>query len=300
MGQYNVSIFLIHCFIPASVQVGENIVVEPFEGISGADTAELIDKYLEKVVQQPPQPSEHKAAMLNKIQEEGASVVITISNVEANDSIEAIRKTEQMLIICRDVLALRQIQRGYVAGFLTIRTDVSPVQLYSHLRRPYPFLRKVQNIPIFETESDVVTRLVEKAQRHPLLQMYLSLYADAVSHTDTLVTSVSIETRLLKTWALLEAMAFSEKGSKKQRVKALFKRYDQSPYPDYHGHKGLDLLDLAYKWRNVIAHCGGCKVATNPDDVKFCRDFHAEFEDVLEELNQTCRALLHAYANSLP
>jgi hypothetical protein len=114
-----------------------------------------------------------------------------------------------------------------------------------------------------------------------------------------LVTDTSIETRLLKTWALLEAMAFSESGKKKQKVKALFNRHRIPNYPDYHNHLGKDLLDIAYAWRNVIAHSGGCKTATSPEDKKFCQDFRADFKSILEDLSESCRLLLHAYANSL-
>jgi hypothetical protein len=300
MGQFDVRVFLTHCYVPSLTQMSPDIIIEPFRGIGVMDVVDLIDRYLEEVLKQPLQPVEKKAITPNKIRDEGASAVVTFSSIEASDHIEAIEKTASSLLLCRDILALRQLQRGYVAGFLSMQTDVSPVQLYAQVHRPYPILRKVQNLPIFETEGDILARIADKAQRHPILRAYLSLYADAVAYSDTLVSDISLETRLMKTWTLLETMATSEQGTKKQKVKALFTHYQTSAYLNYRGHQGQDLLDIAYKWRNIIVHCGGCSAATQPGDIRFCQDFQPEFEHILEDLNQSCRGLLHAFAHSLP
>jgi hypothetical protein len=300
VGLFDVRIFLTHCYVPSLIQMSPDATIEPFWGIGVMDVADLIDRYLEEVLGQPLQPVEKKAVTLNKIRDEGASAVITFSSIEASDHIEAIEKTESSLLLCRDIMALRQLQRGYVAGFLLMQTDISPVQLYAQVRHPYPILRKVRNLPIFETEGDIIARIAEKAQRHPILRVYLSLYADAVAYSDTLVSDISLETRLMKTWMLLEAMATSEQGTKKQKVKALFKHYQISTYPDYRNHKGQDLLDIAYKWRNIIVHGGGCSAATQPSDIRFCQAYQSEFDHILEDLNQSCRGLLHAFAHSLP
>jgi hypothetical protein len=300
MGQFDIRVFLTHCYLPSLVQNSPDVFIEPFWGVGVMDIIDLIDRYLEEVLEQPLQPIEKKVLTSNKIRDEGASAVITFTNINANDHIEAIKKTESSLLLYRDVLALRQLQRGHVAGFLSMQTDVSPVQLYAQIRHPYPILRKVQNLPIFETEDDIFARIVDKAQRHAVLRIYLSLYADAVSYSDTLITDISLETRLMKTWTLLEAMAESKPGTKKQKVKALFKHYETSTSPDYKNHKGLDLLDIAYKWRNIIVHCGGCSAAHQLDDTAFCQTFQSEFESILEDLNKSCWWLLHAFAHSLP
>ena len=300
MGQFDVRVFLTHCYVPSLIQMSSDVIIEPFWGIGVIDVADLIDRYLEEVLKQLLQPVEKKVVTSNKIRDEGASAVITFSSIEASNHVEAIGKTKSSLLLCRDVLALRQLQRGYVAGFLSMQTDVSPVHLYAQIRRPYPILRKVQNLPIVETEGDIFARIADKAQKHSTLRVYLSLYADAVAYSDTLVSDISLETRLMKTWTLLEAMATSEQGKKKQKVKSLFKRYQISTYPDYRNHKGQDLLDIAYKWRNIIVHCGGCSATARPSDVRFCHTFRSEFEHILEDLNQSCRGLLHAFAHSLP
>lgn len=300
MGQFDVRVFLTHCYVPSFIQMSPDIIIESFWGIGVIDVVELIDRYLEEVLKQPLQPVETKAITSNKIRDGGASTVITFSSIEASDHIEAIEKTESSLLLCRDVLALRQLQRGYVAGFLSMQTDVSPVQLYAQVRPPYPIIRKVHNLPIFETEGDIVARIADKAAKHPILRTYLSLYADAVAYSDTLVSDISLETRLMKTWTLLETMAASEQGTKRQKVKALFTHYQTSAYPNYRGYQDQDLLDIAYKWRNIIVHCGGCSAATQLDDIRFCQDLQPEFEHILEDLNQSCRGLLHAFAHSLP
>ena len=300
MGKYEVYVFIIHCFLASSVQVNPNVAIEPFGGIGVHDIEDLMDRFLEKVLRQPTQPINKKIATSNKIRDEGASAIIRISDLEASSPIDAIKSTEDIVLACRDLLALRQLQRGFISGFLSIQTDVSPVQLYAHLRRPFPILRKVQNIPIFDNESDIYSRLMSKVSKYPLLQIYLSLYADTVAYSDTFVTEISNETRLMKTWSLLEAMASAEGGSKKQKVKNLFVRYQISSIPNYRNHIGKDLIDIAYHWRNIVAHCGGCKAATKLEDVQFSRDFQEEFEYVLEDLSQSCRFLLHMYANSLP
>ena len=148
--------------------------------------------------------------MLSNIKKDEASVVVTITNVEATGHVEAIRSTEETLMLCRDILALRQLQRGYIVAFLAIQTDVSPIKLYSKVRRSYASLRKVTNLPFGETESDIFDRIMEKAKKHPLLQVYLSLYADTLPYSDTLITEIGLEGRILKTWSFLETMATFE------------------------------------------------------------------------------------------
>lgn len=248
MGIYNVHIFVTHCYIPSAIRVGRNIVIEPFEGIGVSDIADLIDSYLSKELEYPLQPDEGKTPMLDKIRDNGASVVLTMTGLHASTHREAIQLTEKPVLVARDILALRQLHRGHLAGFLSVQSDVSPVSLFSFIRRPYPILRKVQNLPIAESESDIFGRLYEKAQRCPLLRVYISLYGDTVAYSDTLVTDISLEARLLKTWSLLETMASSESPRhKKSKVKALFNRYEVGTHPNYNGHKGQDLLDIAYK-----------------------------------------------------
>jgi hypothetical protein len=301
MGMYNVHIFITQCYIPSVIQVDRNIFIEPFEGVGVSNVADLIDSYLSNKLGQPLQPAAGKLPMLNKIKDDGASVVLTVTGLQASTHRDAILLTEEAVLMCRDILALRQLHRGYLAGFLSVQTDVSPVALFSFIRRPYSILRKIQNVPIGESESDIFGRLYEKAQKHPLLGVYLSLYGDTVAYSDTLVTDISLETRLLKTWSLLETMALSEPPRhKKSKVKSLFNRCQIGTHPDYNGHKGQDLLDVAYKWRNIIAHSGGCQAASSPNDQQFCQNFQPEFEKILEDLSQRCRDLLHAYANSLP
>jgi hypothetical protein len=297
MGKFIVHIFLTHSFIPSPIRV-DNIFIEPFRGTGVSDIADLIDDFLVNELRQPPQPTEQRQTMSDKIREDGSSAILTIEGIEATNHIEAIMSTEETLLLSRDILALRQLQRGLIAGFISIQTDVSPVSLYSQIRRPYPILRKVRNMP-FESESEIFSRLIQKAKGHSLLQVYLSLYADTLAYSDTLVTDVSLETRLIKTWSLLEAMALSESGFKKQKVKSLLKRYGIPMFPNYHDHLGQDLIDLAYKWRNVIAHCGGCKSATASKDKAFCQNFSTEFADILEDLSEVSRMLLHSYANSI-
>jgi len=119
------------------------------------------------------------------------------------------------------------------------------------------------------------------------------------AYSDNLISDIGVETRLIKIWSLLEAMAISEKGTKKEQVKELFKHYQLSTYPDYQNHKGKDLLDIAYKWRNIVVHCGGCHAATKQSDIAFCQSFSSEFMRILEDLNQSCRFLINAFTNLL-
>ena len=155
------------------------------------------------------------------------------------------------------------------------------------------------NLPIGETEADVFSRILEKAQTHPQLAVYLSLYADSLSYADTYVTDISIETRLLKTWYLLETMALREGGGKKQKVKALFARFSLHVETDYQGHQGYDLIDIAYGWRNVIAHSGGCQAAVVPRDIRFCRQFGQGLHQLVHDLSECTAFLLYAYVDSL-
>ncbi len=301
MAKFNVSVFLLHCFIPQSVEF-ENLLIEPFEGSGVIDVADLIDQYAEKILKQARQPEEQKTIMSKSLKDSGATVVVTFIGVEADDYKDAIKATEEPLLLFRDVIALRQRQRGPVAGFLVQQTDISPPMFFSHIRRQHAVLRKTHHLPLFDTESDIYMRLIDKAMNHGRLRLYLSLYGDTLGYLDTLITDVGKETRLLKTWSLLETMAFSETGTKnkKLKVKNLFKQFQVSYYPDYHNHLGKDLLDIAYSWRNIIAHTGGCETATEPEDIQFCQEFQTEFDDILESLSQLCGGLLHVYANSLP
>jgi hypothetical protein len=238
--------------------------------------------------------------MSQSVRESGASVVVTFKGVVAANHIDAIKTTEARLRMCRDILALRQLQRGTISGFLVVQEDATAVRLFSEVRRPYPILRKVHNLPL-ENEGEIFLGLYLKSERYPLLKVYLSLYADALSNADTLITELSTETRLLRLWTLLEAMAFSERGSnKKEKVRALFNRYRVSKIPNYRNHSGRDLLDIAYEWRNVIAHAGGCRGTIKANDVRFCKEFHSLFDEILEDLSSSSRMLVYLYANSLP
>jgi len=301
MAQFDVRVFLTHCFVPAYIQVDSSISVEPFEGIGVLDVTELVDHYVRAVLHQPAQPTESKLAISDKIRREGSCIVIKVARLQGADHHDAIAATQEPIMRCRDILALRQLQRGQIAAFLSVRTDVSPVELYAEFRRPYAILRRVRNIPTGLSEQSIFGSLYSKAANHPLLRVYLSLYADTVAHSDTLVTDISIETRLMKTWSLLETMALGEEPShKKEKVRALFQRYSLATHANYRGHTGKDLLDVAYTWRNAIAHSGGCQAATDAATIQFCRDFSSEFEQILEDLSQDCCFLLHAYASSLP
>ncbi|HAW59558.1 MAG TPA: hypothetical protein DCX03_11220 [Bacteroidales bacterium] len=299
MGLFNVHIFIIHCYIPSRVSIGSKVIIEPFYGVGVMDIAEIMDRYVEEVLNQPKRPLEQKNAESKEIQKKGASVVITFSNLKASNHIEAIKNIERDLLLYRDVMAFRQLQRGLIAGFLSEQIDVNPVKFFAKIRTPYPILRKVRNLPFFETESAIVSRLIEKANHHPILKVYFSLYADATVYSDSLVSDIGMETRLVKIWFLLEAMAVSEKGSKKQKVKALFERYQLTTYPNYRNHIGLDLVDIAYKWRNIVVHCGGRSAATTKKDIAFCKNISSDFDNILEELSQSCRFLLNAFTNSL-
>lgn len=299
MGTFEVFVFLTHCFVPSAIDIGGSIRVVPLQGIGARDVADLMDAFLTEVLGQPPQPSDQRERMLAGGREHGASAVIEIGDVVADNPQAAIQSTEAAVMLVRDVLAFRQYVRGTVSGFMSMRTDTSPVELYSALRPP-AVVRKVYNLPMFESEGEIQTQLYGKAKSDPALRAYLSLFADTVAFADTMTTDIELETQVLKTWALLETLADQEKGSKKQKVKALFDRYSVSTHPNFHNERGKDLIDVAYKWRNIIAHCGSCKAATTPDDVAFCEQFGPYLDEMLRELRSVCQALISQYALALP
>ncbi|GEM_PF-4022171 len=296
MGNFDVRVFILHCFVPERVRVAESVSVEPFIGIGTMDLLDLIDIYLEDQLNQPTQPRKSKEATSRSIRDQGSSVVVTLKGISANDHIEAIRSTKELLLLTRDAVALRQMQRGTVSGFLSIRNDVSPPNLYVHVRRPYPILRRVHNLPIGESEGEILSAILNEAREDPLLGAYLRLYADSVSYSDTLIDELDLEKRLFKTWSLLEAMAAEEPGTGKAKVKSLFSRHQLSTMPAYKGNEGLDLLDVAYKWRNIVVHNGSCRAAKRNSDRDFCSRFAQHFEDIVEDLSHSCRFLIHAYA----
>jgi len=179
MGQFDVHMFLTHCYVSSRITIGSDIIIQPFYGIGVMDTTELMDKYLYEVLKQPLQPQEEKLAVSNQIRESDTSVVITFANIQARNHNDAIKKSTDSFLLFRDILTFRQLQRGYIASYISIQNDISPVQLHALIHRPYPILRKVRNLPISETESDIISRFVDKTQRHPILRVYLSLYADS-------------------------------------------------------------------------------------------------------------------------
>jgi len=296
MGIFDVRVFILHCFVPTPVRAMDYVTIEPFVGIGAMDLLDLIDKYVDERLNQPIQPKNSKEATSKRISDQGSSVVVAIHGISANDHLGAIRSTEDILLLTRDAMALRQLQRGTIAGFLSIRNDTSPPNLYVHVRRPYPILRKVHNLPIGEGDSEILSNLVKQAKEDSLLRTYLRLFADSVSYSDTLIDEPALETRLFKTWALLEAMAADEPGRKKAKVKSLFARYEISRMPGYKGHEDLDLLDIAYKWRNIVVHNGSCRAANRKSDKDFCSRFSQHFEEIVEDLSRSCRFLIHAYA----
>jgi len=300
MGQYDVHVFLANLFIPSDVRIGDIARAVPFRGIGSMDFLELIDDYVDQVLKQPRQPEGSMRETSRAISEDGAATVIQFRDVRAKDQIEAIRKTEETLLLIRDILAFRQLQRGTIAGFLTVQNNVTPPQLYAQPRRPYPILRRVINLPTGASETDIFTELYEAGKRNGLLRVYLGLYAESVAYSDTLIGTATLEARLVQTWALLETMAAGEEGNyRKEKVLNLFKRYSIDIMKDYKGEKEQSLIDIAYKWRNIIVHAGGCESATARRDRTFCEKYAAVLGEIVEDLSHACRFLIQRYAASL-
>ncbi len=298
MGTFDVYIFLTNCFIGRTVSISDKEEIVPFEGIGSIDVITLIENFLHKELGQPLPPQDVKEEISQKISQEGASTILIVRDIVAVDCKEAIRSTEEPLLLLRDILTTRQLQRGHVAGFFTMQTDVNPYQLYYTPRRPYPLLKRITHLPIYEgQEADIFTYLARAATKSPLFRVYLSLYADTTALSDSIVTEIGQETRLFKLWSLLEAMAQSESGTKKAKVKALFHRYKVDLHPNYLSH-GRDLIDLVYDWRNIVAHCGSSNAVTDPKDLLFCQTYKSEFSQMIDDFDWQVRFLLESFANS--
>jgi hypothetical protein len=299
MATFDVHAFLTQCFIESAFEMEDNVSVNPFEGSGASDVLELVDEYLVQVLQLPPQPNETRSSISETVKRKGASAVLTLSAVEADSHWQAIERAEASLRMYRDVLALAKYQRGLLSGFLSIRVDVHPPHFYTFIRPPYPVLQKTYNL--IPTEERVCRSLLEKSQRHPLLAVYLALYADAVSFSDNVITDTELQTRLLKLWTLLETMALEEEPHyKREKVEALFHRYPAFIHPGYTDYVEGDVIQIAYEWRNIIVHSGGCGSVKKDRDRKFCVEHQSDFARIVQLLTWACRDLLVLHADSLP
>lgn len=296
MGVFDVYVFLTHCFVGNPIKINDKVEVIPYKGIGVVDFLTLVENYIQAQLGQPIPPNKVKTEISASFIEEGASTIVIFRDLEAKNEEAAILLTEDSLLLFRDILAMRQQQRGNIAGFLTIQKDRDPYKLYYHPRRPYAILRKITHLPIYsDQESDIFINLTTKAMHSPLFRVYLALYADTTAYSDSMVTEISIETRLLKLWSLLEALAHAENAKrKKEKVRILIERNNLDLFPNYNDF-GEDLIDIVYKWRNIIAHDGGCNAATSESDKKFCQDVSEVHKQILDDFDWLVRSLLENY-----
>ena len=106
---------------------------------------------------------------------------------------------------------------------------------------------------------DHARRIVPGLARDPRLRLLTGLYRDFLREPED-------SPAILKGWSLLEVMAAGETGGKKDMVRALCEHLGTSPngiFLNGHYAEGEDLLDVAYRHRNCVAHDGWCYEANS-------------------------------------
>jgi hypothetical protein len=102
---------------------------------------------------------------------------------------------------------------------------------------------------------DHCRRAVPGLARDPRLRLYATLFRDFLREPED-------SPAILKCWSLLEVMAAGETGAKKEMVRSLCRRLNTNPNGIFLNElyaQGEDLLDVAYRHRNCVAHEGWCQ-----------------------------------------
>lgn len=296
MPRFRVFVFITNAFCPEPLTIGR-IRLVPFHGVGTIDISELIADFA-RSRSIPPAPKDLWEQDSKRAEQKGSTVVIEFDDIAADTPQEAIQQTERDVVSLLAVLTIRQIQRGTISAFLSVRTDVAPNAMHVYIRGQQALGRKVINLSYAPGgEAQEIMLLMEEARISPRFALYLSLFGEAISPTGTLASGSFRDLQIVKLWTLLETMATNEpKTNKRQKVRSLFRRHRLSTYPDFRGHAGRDLIDIAYEWRNVVAHAGGCGAASAEQDRRICERYSKDFDSVREELIQAVRFLIRRIA----
>lgn len=110
------------------------------------------------------------------------------------------------------------------------------------------------------TAADFARRIVPSLASDRRLRLLVGLYRDFQREFED-------SPAVLKGWSLLEVMAADEPGEhKKDKVRALLERMETAPEGVFLNAlyaEGEDLLDIAYRHRNCVAHEGWCHEANS-------------------------------------
>ncbi len=297
MAIYDVHTFLTDCFIPNQVQLAEGILLTPLRGKGSHDLGILMNDFGVTFLKQTPMPNEVLESQSNHCVKHGSTVVVSSLNIEAHSRKEAIESTRDTVIVVRETLALRQYTRGTIAGFYVVQTDRNPPENYVESRTQS--IRRVYQLGPGDERLILGALVSESMAKNGLLRQYISLFADAISSGDALLTTMTQETRLMKMWTLLETMAVKFSGHKIERVSSLYDDFQIAVRRDYRGVSGKNHLEIAYALRNVVVHSGGCDVASNSTDVDVCKAYASMLPSLVSDLTSDISFMIYLYAARL-
>lgn len=297
MPVFDVHTFIKDCFIQQQIRLGDALILTPIKGVGSSDLATVMNHFGTEYLQQTPMPNHVLQTQASHGVEDGSTVVMSVLDVQAETIREAVESTRDTAIVVRETLALRQYTRGKIAGFYVVQTDCNPNKIYVEPRiQP---VRRVYQLGPGEESSFLGALVSESLAANGLLRQYVSLFADAISSGDALLSDMMYETQLMKLWTLLETMAIDFNGSKVQKIAGLYNDFQLAIRQNYEGVAGKSHLDVAYALRNVVVHAGGCSAATRQRDIDSCRTYGSMLASIVSELTSDISFIIFQYAARL-
>lgn len=266
---FDVHVLIRDCFVPERLRISSDVEVIPTPAPTPTGELEVVSSYISEEVDNRPPPPDVAGPMLEDAKSRSAGVAIAIYGVKAANAQEAKEVTQPVVERLRDVVAFRQYYGGEIFAVYTIQEHPTAAPSTVNLVVHPP--RRVFNLPVGETEADVVGRLLKTSLENPTFAYYLTLFHDAVR-------DASVDFRVSKLWTLFEAMSVDYPGTKQQKVRSLLLDYNIG-CPQYGEH---DLIELSYRWRNCTLHEGG--LASIPTRSVRCERLREKLADKLTEV----------------
>ena len=236
--KYNCKVFLKNIKIQQEIVIDNDTqIVQSFQGFTCYDSATYMVNYLETVTAEKSNFDVKKLA--NDYSEKMPVCVIKLWNIKASNLAEAtqlaLKKSKPII----KFLTYNQCQSPQTFGVTASRTEEG-----SYLSvLPVTFCRwKFHIMDDLNKSARYISTRIEKDEKFDL---YITLFSEAVSEDN-------LDFKIVKLWTILETMAFSFKGGKEQKVRAMLGDY-QIGIQQYENY---DLIKLVYKHRNAIIHEG--------------------------------------------
>jgi hypothetical protein len=276
--KYNCKVFLKNICVQQEIVIDNDAqVVTSAQGYTCYDSAAYMKNYLETVTGEKSNIDIEK--LVKDYSKSMPVSVIKLWNIKA-PSLEkaaelAVNKSQPII----KFLAYNQIQSPDIFGVSATRkeegtfVEILPI---NSCRWAFHLMDDLNRMARF------VTSQTEKDER---LDLFLTLFSDATSEQN-------LDFKIVKLWTILETMAFSFKGRKEEKVRALLADFQINikKYPKF------DLIKLAYMHRNAIVHEGTSDPEiVSPDFTRFVLVSSKNKAKIVSDLQELISFVIRLY-----